>query len=183
MGKPLITVFCATGALGGGVTRELLCRTGRPFRVRAATRDPGGVAVEPLAACGAEIIAADLDDPASVQRAVRGACGVFVAVPRAPAGAGDRADPTPVRIRGLIDAAQREGVRHLVCAAAAAEPTATRPTGGLSVTWVIAGDPPPSAAEIGARVSAFFCGVDAAIAPAVATATAPPRPSAPAPPA
>jgi len=42
MSKPVITVFGATGAQGGGLARALLADPGRHFAVRAVTRKPDG---------------------------------------------------------------------------------------------------------------------------------------------
>ena len=75
--KPLITVFGATGAQGGGVARALLKAPDRSFRVRAVSRRPGSPAAQALSELGAEVFAADLDDAASVERAMHGAHGAF----------------------------------------------------------------------------------------------------------
>jgi uncharacterized protein YbjT (DUF2867 family) len=73
----VITVFGATGAQGGGLARALLSDPARRFRVRAVTRKPSSAAALALAAAGAEIFVADLDDAASVRRAMDGAHGAF----------------------------------------------------------------------------------------------------------
>lgn len=77
MSTPLITVFGATGAQGGGLARALLQDPQRRLRVRAITRHPGGTGAQALSALGAEVIQADLDDPASLLRAMQGAHGAF----------------------------------------------------------------------------------------------------------
>ena len=77
MPKPIITVFGATGAQGGGLARALLTDRDRHFAVRAVTRRPDGAAARELARAGAEIVLADLDDGASVLRALEGAYGAF----------------------------------------------------------------------------------------------------------
>jgi uncharacterized protein YbjT (DUF2867 family) len=73
----LITVFGATGAQGGGLARAILADTQRRFRLRAVTRKPDSEVARTLAAAGAEVVAADLDDRDSVQRALTGAHGAF----------------------------------------------------------------------------------------------------------
>ena len=75
--RPIITVFGATGAQGGGLARAILLDEQQRFRVRAATRKPEGAAAKVLAGLGAEVVFADLDDPFSVDRAMRGAHGAF----------------------------------------------------------------------------------------------------------
>ncbi len=77
MSKPVVTVFGATGAQGGGLARALLADSDRHFAVRAVTRKPDGAAARQLAQAGAEVVLADLDDAASVQRALDGAYGAF----------------------------------------------------------------------------------------------------------
>ena len=74
---PLITVFGATGAQGGGLARAILADPARRFRLRAVTRKPQSPAALALAGAGAQVVAADLDDPASVTRAMQGAHGAF----------------------------------------------------------------------------------------------------------
>lgn len=77
MSKKLITVFGATGAQGGGLTRAILADTSGNFAVRAVTRKPDSDAAKTLAGAGAEVVAADLDDAASVAHAMQGAHGAF----------------------------------------------------------------------------------------------------------
>src|SRR5262249_29181845 len=66
-------VVGATGAQGGGLIRAILADAGGPFRARALTRKPSSDKGKALAAAGAEVGAADLDDPATVERAFTGA--------------------------------------------------------------------------------------------------------------
>src|SRR5262245_44894838 len=70
----VILVTGATGHKGGAVARELLARG---HRVRAMTRRPGGDAGRELASLGAEVVAGNLDDEASIQKALSGAWGAF----------------------------------------------------------------------------------------------------------
>jgi uncharacterized protein YbjT (DUF2867 family) len=72
-----IVVFGATGAQGGGLARAILTDPQRRFRVRAVTRNPQSPAARALASAGADVVAADLDDLASVARAMAGAHGAF----------------------------------------------------------------------------------------------------------
>jgi uncharacterized protein YbjT (DUF2867 family) len=73
----LITVFGATGAQGGGLARAILADRLRRFSVRAVTRRPDSPVARALAAAGAEIFVADLDDAPGVRRAMEGAYGAF----------------------------------------------------------------------------------------------------------
>jgi uncharacterized protein YbjT (DUF2867 family) len=70
-----ILITGATGRQGGATLRHLARRGG--FRLRAMTRKPDGEPAKELRALGAEIVAADLNDTASLERAVKGAWGVF----------------------------------------------------------------------------------------------------------
>ena len=74
---PMITVFGATGAQGGGLARAILADPLRRFRLRAVTRKPASPAARALARSGAEVVVADLDDASSVRRAMAGAHGAF----------------------------------------------------------------------------------------------------------
>jgi uncharacterized protein YbjT (DUF2867 family) len=77
MPKPVITVFGATGAQGGGLARAILADPGRHFALRAVTRRPDGAAARSLRDAGAQVVLADLDDGCSVQRALDGSYGAF----------------------------------------------------------------------------------------------------------
>ena len=73
-GRQLIVVTGATGRQGGATARALL-KAGHT--VRAMTRKPDGPAARALADLGAEVVQGDLDDAASLGRALKGAWGVF----------------------------------------------------------------------------------------------------------
>jgi len=75
MNNKTILVAGATGQQGGAVARYLLKQPG--FAVRALTRDSAKPAARSLAQAGAEVVQGDLDDPASVRRALEGAWGAF----------------------------------------------------------------------------------------------------------
>ena len=73
----IIVVMGATGAQGGGLARAILSdRSGR-FAVRAVSRKPDSEKARALASQGAEVVAADADDPPSLERAFAGAYGGF----------------------------------------------------------------------------------------------------------
>ncbi|MDX6618094.1 MAG: hypothetical protein QOK36_480 [Gaiellales bacterium] len=75
--KKVIAVVGATGAQGGGLVRAIMADPDGGFTARALTRDPNSEAAEALAALGAEVVAVDIDDEASVRRAFEGAYGAF----------------------------------------------------------------------------------------------------------
>lgn len=75
--KKIITIFGATGAQGGGLARAILNDPNSEFAVRAVTRDIYSERAKELAGMGAELVAADIDDKASIQKALEGAYGAF----------------------------------------------------------------------------------------------------------
>jgi uncharacterized protein YbjT (DUF2867 family) len=75
--KKIIAVVGATGAQGGGLVRAILADRNGPFRARALTRNVNSEKAKALAAAGAEVVPADVDDPASLRRAFEGAYGAF----------------------------------------------------------------------------------------------------------
>ena len=75
--KKVIAIVGATGAQGGGLADAILRDPDSGFAVRALTRSPGSDAAKALAERGAEVVAADLDDEASLTAAFAGAHGVF----------------------------------------------------------------------------------------------------------
>ena len=116
----LIAVVGATGAQGGALARAILADPSGEFAVRALTRNPDSGVAKDLAAAGAEVVAADLDDEASIRAAFDGAYGAFVVTnywaPLTP-------EEEVVRTRAEMELAQAEtaaraardaGVQHLV---------------------------------------------------------------------
>jgi uncharacterized protein YbjT (DUF2867 family) len=106
----MILVVGARGQMGGAIARRLLAEGAA---VRAMSRDPGKLGA--LKEAGAEVVAGDLRDPASLARACTGA-DRLVTTAHASGGAGDNA---PERVDGegnrhLIDAAREAGVGHVV---------------------------------------------------------------------
>jgi uncharacterized protein YbjT (DUF2867 family) len=77
MSKKIIAVTGATGAQGGGLVRAILADKSGDFAARAITRKPTGEKAQALAKQGVEVVAADLDDAASLVKAFEGAYGVF----------------------------------------------------------------------------------------------------------
>jgi uncharacterized protein YbjT (DUF2867 family) len=77
MQKKVIAVAGATGAQGGGLVRAILADPSGGFAVRALTRDTGGAKAKELARLGAEVVTANLDDPASLKQAFQGAHGAY----------------------------------------------------------------------------------------------------------
>ena len=75
--KKIIAVVGATGAQGGGLAHAILSDKAGGFAARALTRNPGSERARALAKAGAELVAADIDDQASVERAFAGAYGAF----------------------------------------------------------------------------------------------------------
>jgi uncharacterized protein YbjT (DUF2867 family) len=75
MTEKTVLITSATGRQGGATLRHLAGQGG--FRVRAMTRKPEGDAAKALRALGAEVVAGDFDDPASLERALAGVWGVF----------------------------------------------------------------------------------------------------------
>ncbi|MBP2472433.1 uncharacterized protein YbjT (DUF2867 family) [Crossiella equi] len=118
--KKIIAVVGATGAQGGGIARAILDDPTGPFALRALTRDVNSPAARALAERGAEVVAADLDDEASVRRAFQGAYGAFVVTnfwaDRTPEqeAARDRAQMEIDQARTAAAAAKAEGLKHVV---------------------------------------------------------------------
>lgn len=73
----IIAVVGATGAQGGGLVRAIANDPSGGFAARAITRNPASDKAKALASLGAEVVAADLDDLTSLQRAFAGAHGAF----------------------------------------------------------------------------------------------------------
>ena len=75
--KKIIAVLGSTGSQGGGLVRAILADAAGGFAARAVTRDTGKDKAKALAAAGAEVVKADLDDVESLKKAFAGAHGVY----------------------------------------------------------------------------------------------------------
>jgi uncharacterized protein YbjT (DUF2867 family) len=75
--KKIIAVMGATGAQGGGLVRAILDDAAGGFTPRAITRDVNSEKAKALAQAGAEVVAGDADDAASLDRAFAGAYGAY----------------------------------------------------------------------------------------------------------
>jgi uncharacterized protein YbjT (DUF2867 family) len=73
----IIAVVGATGSQGGGLVRAILNDPDGGFAARALTRDPSSDKARALADMGAEVVAADVDDEASIREAFEGAYGAY----------------------------------------------------------------------------------------------------------
>jgi uncharacterized protein YbjT (DUF2867 family) len=103
-----ILITGATGKQGGATLRHLAKRGG--FKLRALTRKPEGDAAKALSALGAEVIAGDLNDAASLERAVAGAWGVFAVQNTWEAGVEGEEEQG----KRLAKVARDKGVQHYV---------------------------------------------------------------------
>ena len=118
-GKDLIVVTGATGHQGGATARELLAKG---HKVRAMTRKPDSPAAKELAKLGAQVVTGNLDDAASLERALTGAWGTYAVQNTWEAGV-EREEQQGLR---FADVARKAGIRHYVYASVA---SAQRHTG------------------------------------------------------
>jgi len=75
--KKIIAVMGATGSQGGGLVRAIQSDPSGGFTARAITRDVNSDKAKALKDLGAEVVAADIDDEASLKKAFSGAYGVY----------------------------------------------------------------------------------------------------------
>src|SRR5438270_9618981 len=110
--RKIIAVVGATGAQGGGVVRAIAAHPDGGFSARAITRDPSSDAAKALAALpNVEVVQADADDEASLERAFAGCHGAFCVtffwVDYSP-------EHEMAQARNMAAAAKAAGVRHVV---------------------------------------------------------------------
>jgi uncharacterized protein YbjT (DUF2867 family) len=106
MTSQTIAVTGATGQQGGATARRLLASG---WAVRAITRDPSSAAAHTLTAAGAEVVAADFADLASLAAALQGVHGLFIAQPSQRSAADELRQG-----RAVADAALDAGLAHVV---------------------------------------------------------------------
>jgi uncharacterized protein YbjT (DUF2867 family) len=102
-----ILITGVTGNQGGAVAHAL---RGAGFHLRGLTRKPGSEPAATLAGSGVEIVKGDLDDEASLRRALAGAWGVFGVQNGAEAGV-EREEAQGKRLATL---AREAGVEHYI---------------------------------------------------------------------
>jgi uncharacterized protein YbjT (DUF2867 family) len=102
-----ILVFGATGAQGGSVARNLIARG--QYAVRAFTRNASSPAAQALRGLGAELVEGNLDDKASIRKALDGVYGVFGVT-----NFWEHFDKEEEQGRNLIRAIAGSDVEHLV---------------------------------------------------------------------
>lgn len=102
-----VLITGATGRQGGGVIRHM-----RPkgWKLRALTRDPKSGAAQALAKSGVEIVAGDLENPASLEKPLAGVYGVYSVQDFWAVGARREVQQG----KNLADAARKAGVEHFV---------------------------------------------------------------------
>lgn len=109
--KKIIAVLGATGAQGGGVVRAILADKSSPFKPRAITRNVDSEKAQALAKAGAEVVAADVDAPATLRRAFEGAHGAYCVT-----FFWDHHSPEKevAEARSMAEAAKQTGVAHVI---------------------------------------------------------------------
>jgi uncharacterized protein YbjT (DUF2867 family) len=118
-GSKTVLITGATGQQGGAVARELLSSG---YRVRAMTRKPEAEKARELAALGSEVVRGDLDDEASLEKALGGAWGTFAVQNTWEAGV----EKEEEQGKRFANVAKRAGVQHFVYTSVA---SADRKTG------------------------------------------------------
>jgi uncharacterized protein YbjT (DUF2867 family) len=106
--KKLLLITGATGKQGGATIRHLL-KDGA-FELRAMTRNPESEAAQGLAQQGVQVVQGDLDDEASIDKALAGAWGVFGVQNTWEAGVA-KEEEQGIR---LVNRAKKAGVQHFV---------------------------------------------------------------------
>jgi uncharacterized protein YbjT (DUF2867 family) len=109
--RKIIAVVGATGAQGGGLARAILDQPDSGFTARAITRNAASDPARALAKRGAEVVAADLDDAASLRAAFDGAYGAYCVT-----NFWEHFSPEKelAQARNLAEAAAAEGLKHVI---------------------------------------------------------------------
>jgi uncharacterized protein YbjT (DUF2867 family) len=109
--KKIIAVIGSTGSQGGGLVNAILADPNGGFAARAITRDPSKDKAKALAAKGAEVVQADIDDVESLKKAFAGAHGVY--------GVTNfwehfSAEKEKQQAKNIAEAAKAAGVKHVI---------------------------------------------------------------------
>jgi uncharacterized protein YbjT (DUF2867 family) len=109
--KKVIAVVGATGTQGGGLVRSIAADRSGDFAARAITRKTDSENAKALARLGVEVVAADMDDEKSLERAFAGAHGAFCVTNFWEHYSPDREG---AQAGNLARAAKQAGVAHVV---------------------------------------------------------------------
>ena len=109
--KKIIAVLGSTGSQGGGLCRAILADAAGGFACRAVTRDTGKDKAKALAAAGAQVVKADLDDVESLKKAFAGAHGVYAVTNFWEHFSGEK---EKTQAKNIADAAKAAGVKHVI---------------------------------------------------------------------
>jgi uncharacterized protein YbjT (DUF2867 family) len=109
--KHVIAVIGATGAQGGGLCDAILGDPAGGFACRAITRDPSKDKARALAARGADVVKADLDDLDSLTKAFAGAYGAYCVTNF---WEHFSAEKETAQAKNLADACRAAGVKHVI---------------------------------------------------------------------
>ena len=109
--RKIIAVVGATGAQGGGLVQAMLKDALGGFTPRAVTRNPESAKARALAERGAQVVAADIDDEASLAKALEGAHGAYFVT-----NFWEHFSPEKeqAQARNLAAAAKHSGVKHVI---------------------------------------------------------------------
>ena len=110
-GRKVIAVFGATGAQGGGLVRAILNDPNGGFAARVLTRDVNGAKAKEFAKLGAEVVAADVDNPESLKKAFEGAYGAYCVTFF---WAHFSAEKEMAEAKAMAEAAKAAGLRHVI---------------------------------------------------------------------
>ncbi|TKY90000.1 hypothetical protein EX895_001298 [Sporisorium graminicola] len=111
--KKILTIFGVTGQQGGSVVQTILKTPAlqAKYTLRGVTRDTSKPAAQELVKLGVDLVRANLDDPASLNKALAGSHGVFAVTNFWETM--DAAQETQ-QGRNIVDASLSTGVNHLV---------------------------------------------------------------------
>jgi uncharacterized protein YbjT (DUF2867 family) len=109
--KKIVAVVGATGAQGGGLVRAIMNDPSGGFSARAITRDINSSKAKELIKTGVEVVAADIDDEQSLEKALQGAYGAYFVTfyweHLSP-------DKEMAEARNMARAAKTTGVKHAI---------------------------------------------------------------------
>ncbi|KAE8152729.1 hypothetical protein BDV25DRAFT_54909 [Aspergillus avenaceus] len=113
MAKNTIVVFGATGKQGGSVVESILNdpKAASQFQIKAITRDVNKDSAKALAAKGAELATANLNDKESLRSVIKGAYGVFAVTNFWEIFS---AEVEVQQGKNIAEVSKEEGVQHLV---------------------------------------------------------------------